>query len=199
MHMMNPMEELRKWTLVLGSASPRRQELIKGLGIPVRISPSDIDETVPELIPPELQPEYLAIRKGDACTKPVEWECLITSDTSVLLNGEILNKPADESEALAMLKKLSGRYHDVYTGVCLRTSTEQRVFTEVSRVHFKEMSDAEYRYYVSKYNPYDKAGSYGIQEWIGYVAVDRIEGCFFNVMGLPLSKLYSELKILLLN
>lgn len=192
------MDRLRQWTLVLGSASPRRQELIKGLGLNVVIQASDFDETVPEDLAIEKQPEFLAKKKSDSFSSPKASECLITSDTSVLINEQILNKPASESEALEMLTWMSGRFHDVYTGVCLRIADRQVSFTEISRVHLKRLSKPELLHYIREYNPYDKAGSYGIQEWIGYVAVDRVEGCFFNVMGLPLSRLYEELKKFLL-
>ncbi len=180
------------WNIVLGSSSPRRQDLLSRLGIEFEIRTKDFDEQIVEEIPNHEQPEFLARRKS----KQLELragECLITSDTSVLYQNKILNKPKDEQDAFEMLNELNGNWHEVWTGVALRTTKKMHSFSTMTKVHLREMKDEFLRSYIADYNPYDKAGAYGIQEYFGYVVVDKIEGCYLNVMGLPLSNLKFEL------
>jgi len=184
------------YNIILGSASPRRRELLSGLDIPyeVKIIPG-VEENYPSHLLREEIPVYLARLKASAYHHLLaENDLLITADTIVLLNGKVLGKPADETEAMEMLRTLSGNTHEVITGVCLTTRQQEKTFHAVSCVKFAELDEDEIRYYVQKYKPYDKAGSYGVQEWIGYIGVERIEGSFYNVMGLPVRMLYSCLK-----
>lgn len=192
------MKELKdmRWKIVLGSNSPRRRELLAGLDIDfeVRIIPG-IDESYPETLPLNEVPAYIAGKKAEAYlpTLPAD-ELVVTADTVVVVGNEILGKPQDREDAIAMLRKLSGRTHEVITGVCLTTKEKTVSFSASSVVSFASLDDDEIVYYVDKYRPFDKAGSYGIQEWIGYVAVEAINGSFYNVMGLPIHRLYQELK-----
>lgn len=184
--------------LLLASKSPRRQQLLAELGYPVEIVSVDVDEHVGPDIPAAEVAEYLARRKAAAF--PVDSlaadEVLVTADTTVVLDRTVLGKPADREAAVNILHSLSGRAHHVYTGVCLHTTQGRVSFTEATTVHFASLTDGEIAYYIDKYKPYDKAGAYGIQEWIGMVGVSRIEGCYYNVMGLPVARLYKELKAL---
>ena len=180
--------------IVLASNSPRRKELLSGLGLEYEVRTlSGIDESYPEGLPMEEIPQYISRKKAAAYTLG-EDELLITADTIVWLNGEVLGKPADEAEARQMLRKLSGKTHQVVTGVTLTTSLLHHSFSSVSQVTFAQLSDDEIDYYVTHYRPLDKAGAYGIQEWIGYIGVTSIEGSYFNVMGLPVQRLYTEMK-----
>ena len=187
---------LQKYRIVLGSASPRRKELLSGLDIDfdVEVIPG-IDESYPEELTAHEIPLYIARKKADAyVAKMTDNELLITADTIVATEGHILGKPADRVEAIGMLRRLSGRVHEVATGVCISTKEKNVSFSVVSKVSFAKIDDEDIRYYVDKYRPYDKAGSYGIQEWSGYVGVEAIDGSFYNVMGLPVQRLYQELK-----
>lgn len=187
---------LQKYRIVLGSASPRRKELLSGLDIDfdVEVIPG-IDESYPEELTAHEIPLYIARKKADAyVAKMTDNELLITADTIVATEGHILGKPADRVEAIGMLRRLSGRVHEVVTGVCISTMEKNVSFSVVSKVSFAKIDDEDILYYVDKYRPYDKAGSYGIQEWIGYVGVEAIDGSFYNVMGLPVQRLYQELK-----
>ena len=182
--------------IILASNSPRRKELLKGLDIDfeVRIIP-DINESYPPETAPEDIPSYIARKKADAYKATIkDDELIITADTVVVLDGDILEKPADKSDAIQMIKRLSGRKHQVITAVVLTTTEKCKEFAVMSTVDFAELSDDEIEYYVERYKPFDKAGSYGIQEWIGYIGVKGIEGSFYNVMGLPVQRLYHELK-----
>ena len=180
--------------IVLASNSPRRKELLSGLGLEYEVRTlSGIDESYPEGLPMEEIPQYISRKKAAAYTLG-EDELLITADTIVWINGEVLGKPADEAEARQMLRKLSGKTHQVVTGVTLTTSLLHHSFSSVSQVTFAQLSDDEIDYYVTHYRPLDKAGAYGIQEWIGYIGVTSIEGSYFNVMGLPVQRLYTEMK-----
>lgn len=182
-------------TLLLGSKSPRRRELLERLGIPCRMVDIDVDETLSEAVAPARVAETLARRKSLAYTTAIaDNEVLVTADTVVVHEDTVLGKPRSSEEAVAMLQMLSGCTHQVYTGVCLRGSESMVSFTECTDVSFHHLALQEITYYVNTYRPYDKAGSYGIQEWIGMVGIDRIEGCFYNVMGLPVARLYKELK-----
>lgn len=187
---------LKKYKVVLGSNSPRRRELLAGLDINFEVQTiAGIDESYPETLEAKEIPVYLAKKKAEAylSTMP-EDELLITADTIVWTFDQILGKPKDREEAIEMLRKLSGQVHEVITGVCLTTKEKMVSFAATSSVHFAELEEEEIIYYVDNYRPFDKAGSYGIQEWIGYVAVESINGSFYNVMGLPVRLLYQQLK-----
>lgn len=182
--------------ILLASKSPRRRQLLSELGYPVEFISLDVDEHVSKGTPAADTAELLARRKADACPPEVlsQDTVLVTADTVVVLDGQVLGKPSDRAEALAMLHSLAGRSHTVYTGVCLRTASKTLSFTERTEVHFRPLNDEELAYYVDTYRPYDKAGAYGIQEWIGMVGISHIEGCFYNVMGLPVARLYEHLQ-----
>ena len=184
---------LEKYRIVLASQSPRRRELLKGLNIPFETATIDVEETYPDNLSDAEIPCFLAEKKANAYTLN-EDTLLITADTIVWLDNTVYGKPRDKADAVAMLKKLSGKTHRVITGICIRTIGKQKTFSVVTNVRFAAITDEEIEYYLENYQPYDKAGSYGIQEWIGYVAVESIEGSYFNVMGLPIQRLYSELK-----
>ena len=181
--------------LLLASKSPRRRQLLTETGLPVECVSADVDEHVDSTIPPAEVAEYLARRKAAAFPhEKIDEDCvLVTADTTVVLDGRVLGKPADRDEALAMLHSLTGRQHTVYTGVCMRSQDDEVSFTESTEVHFRQLTDEEIAHYVDTCKPYDKAGAYGIQEWIGMVGVERIEGCYYNVMGLPVARLYETL------
>ena len=179
---------LSQYKIVLGSNSPRRRELLAGLDIDFEVQTiPDIDESFPKTLRSDEVPVYIARKKAEAYISSMSAdELLITADTIVWTFSEILGKPKDREDAIAMLRKLSGHVHEVITGVCITTKEKT--------VCFARLDDDEIVYYVDKYRPFDKAGSYGIQEWIGYVAVEAINGSFYNVMGLPVRLLYQELK-----
>lgn len=182
------------YKIVLASNSPRRKELLAGLGFDYEVRTlQGLDESYPEGLSMEEIPQYISRKKAAAYTLNPD-ELLITADTIVYLDGEVLGKPVDEAEAKQMLRKLSGKTHQVVTGVTLSTTEMQHSFASVSQVTFAQLSEAEIDHYVTHYRPLDKAGAYGIQEWIGYIGVTRIEGSYFNVMGLPVQRLYSEMK-----
>lgn len=181
---------------ILASNSPRRRELLAGLGLDfeVRVLPG-IDESYPSELQGGDIPLYISKEKANAYVGQLrDDELLITADTIVWLDGEVLEKPKDEAGARRMLHELSGRTHQVFTGVSLTTTTKQVSFSCRSDVTFCTLTDDEIDYYISHYHPLDKAGAYGVQEWIGYVGVERIEGSFFNVVGLPVQRLYQALK-----
>lgn len=182
------------WRLILASASPRRRQLLQGLDRPVEITHVEVDETPPTGMPIRDVAEFLARKKSEAWTGTLaNDQVLVTADTTVVLGEQLLNKPEDAEEAKAMLRTLSGRTHEVYTGVCLRTQRGTKSFADIAKVTFGSLSDHQIAYYVEKYTPFDKAGAYGVQDWIGYVAVERIEGSFYTVMGLPLHRIASAL------
>lgn len=188
--------EQNGYKIILASNSPRRKELLSGLDIvyETRVLP-DVDESYSNTLPLEGVPDYLAKKKASAYLQQLnDEELLITSDTVVLLDNIILGKPANEEEAALMLRTLSGKTHKVITAVCLTSIEKQVCFSDTSLVTFGQLTDSEISYYVSKYKPFDKAGAYGVQEWIGYVAVERIEGSYYNVMGMPVFRLYKKLK-----
>jgi septum formation protein len=184
------------YRIVLASNSPRRNELLGGLGIPfeVKVLPN-ISESYPDTLPADEIAEYIAREKGDVYKSRIDEDILvITADTVVICDDEVLGKPTDAADARRMLHLLSGRTHHVVTGVCLTTAFRQRSFSVRTEVTFKQLSDEEISYYVENYKPFDKAGAYGIQEWIGYIGVTGINGSYFNVMGLPVQRIYEELK-----
>ncbi len=182
--------------IILSSNSPRRKELLAGLDLDfeVRIIPG-IDESYPDSVPVDDISQYVASKKAEAYKDSIKKdELVITADTVVVLDDVVLGKPHDEADAKKMLRLLSGKTHKVITGVCLTTTSRQKAFRVTTDVTFKELSEEEIDYYVSKYKPLDKAGSYGIQEWIGYIGVTSINGSYFNVMGLPVQRIYKELQ-----
>lgn len=187
---------LQKYRIVLGSNSPRRKELLAGLDLEfeVEVIPG-IDESYPDTLPSEDIPLYIARKKAEAyLEKMSDDELLITADTIVATYDRVLGKPANRDEAIEMLGYLSGHVHEVVTGVCLSTKKKTVSFSVASAVCFAKLEEEDIIYYVDKYRPFDKAGSYGIQEWIGYIGVEAINGSFYNVMGLPVQRLYQELK-----
>ncbi|GHV56087.1 Maf-like protein [Bacteroidia bacterium] len=192
----NMLENLSDYKIVLGSNSPRRKELLSGLDIPYKvITLPDIDESYPDNLWKEEIPVYIARIKAEAYQTMMDDDTfLITADTIVWLNGQVYGKPKDEADAKAMLYALCGQTHEVITGVCLTTREKQQCFYAVSSVKFAVLDENEIEYYVRKYMPYDKAGAYGVQEWIGYIGVESLTGSFYNVMGLPVRLLYKQLK-----
>ncbi len=190
------LDNLKKYKVVLASNSPRRKELLGGLGIGYEVKTMpDIDESYPDGLSMEEVPVYIARSKADAYRPLMQPdELIITADTIVWLDGVVMGKPKDEEEACDMLRRLSGQTHQVVTGVCLTTIDRQQSFAAVTDVTFDRLTEEEITHYVSRYQPMDKAGAYGIQEWIGYVGVRSIKGSYFNVVGLPIQRLYQELK-----
>ena len=188
--------EIAHYQYLLGSKSPRRQHLLKELGIEYELVHIDIDEDYPEHLKGAEIAVFLCKLKADAFSlEPYsDNTILITADTIVWLNGECIGKPANKADAIAMLRKLSGETHTVYTGICLRSKNREKVFYSETRVCFKPLTDSEIDQYISHHRPFDKAGSYGIQDWIGYIGITRIEGCYYNVMGFPVQKFWEELK-----
>ena len=181
--------------LVLGSKSPRRQALIQELGFPVEIRTKEVEEIYPDDLPTHEVPAYLSKLKAEPLRNSLAGdELLVTSDTIVLFDGRVVGKPSDANAAKEMLSKLSGNTHTVITGVSLTSNEKQVTFSSKTTVFFDELSSEEINHYVDTFQPLDKAGSYGIQEWIGYIGVKKIEGCYYNVMGLPLHDLYKNVK-----
>ena len=192
------LENLKKYHIILASNSPRRRELLAGLDIEyeVKVLPG-IDESYPDTLAAEDIPQYVSREKAAAYEAALQPDDLvITADTIVWSEGRVLGKPKDEEEAKAMLRQLAGRTHQVITGVTLLTKAMKRTFAVTSEVTFDALTEEEISYYVERYRPLDKAGAYGIQEWIGYVGVSALYGSYFNVMGLPVQRLYKELKTL---
>lgn len=188
-------DKLKSYRLILASQSPRRRQLLSEAGIAFTLAERfECEESFPSLLPAREVAEYLSHLKSEAYPQPLaEGDILLTADTVVIAADRILGKPADRDEAVAMIRSLSGCEHEVITGVTLRTIDRKRSFSASSKVFFRHLSDEEIDYYIDTYRPYDKAGAYGIQEWIGYVGIERIEGSFYNVMGLPVQRLYCEL------
>lgn len=189
------LENLKKYRIILASNSPRRRELLGGLDIPfeVKVLP-DIEEAYPKDLPVSQIAEYIAKEKAAAYRNLMaDDDLIITADTVVIVGDEVMGKPVDAEDACRMLRKLSGVTHRVTTGVCLTTKTIQRHFSVTTDVTFKQLTDDEINHYITVYKPYDKAGAYGIQEWIGYVGVTQLNGSYFNVMGLPVQRIYMEI------
>lgn len=189
------LEKLNTFDILLASKSPRRQQLLEGAGIKFTVLKDlEMDEVYPSVLKREEIPMYLAEAKAALYASRIKQNTLlITADTIVYLNDEVIGKPYNAEDAISMLTRLSGQMHEVFTGVCLKTAARESVFYAGTKVFFRKFDDDEIRYYVNTYKPFDKAGSYGVQEWIGYVGVEHIEGSFYNVMGLPVQKLYHEL------
>jgi len=179
--------------LILASGSPRRKELMQTLGLPFSVLVSDVDENFPENFPPEKVPALLSERKANTILRLEPEAIVLAADTVVVAGHSILNKPEDEASAMQMLEELSGRVHSVYTAFTLASAFHSITITDKADVYFKSLTQKEINYYLQKGNPYDKAGAYGIQEWIGLVAVERIEGSYFTVMGLPCHLVWQQL------
>lgn len=190
------MIDLGSRQLILASASPRRRQLMEGLGIPFTVEPRHAEEDFPTHLMREEIPVLLAAKKSAAFldSELSDGRIILTSDTIVWVNGQVLNKPEDAEDAKRMLRMLSGTMHEVYTAIQLRSHDLMLTDVDRTEVYFRSLTEDEIAFYVEHYRPFDKAGAYGIQEWSGYVGIDRINGCFFNVMGLPLRKVYSALQ-----
>jgi septum formation protein len=183
-----------KHSIILGSGSPRRKELLSSLGLSFTVKTKPTDENYPASMSPAEVPVYLAKKKAEALKDELKTdELLITADTIVVLNGEILGKPESLKEAKDMLRQLSGNKHEVITGVCILSSGQIKAFSVSTDVYFKVLKEDEINYYVTNFSPLDKAGAYGIQEWIGQIGVEKINGSYYNVVGLPTEKLWEEL------
>ena len=189
-------QKLVQKELILASASPRRQALMQELGFSITVDPRPVEEIYPESLQAAEIAEFLSQLKAEPFN-PTPDQIVITSDTVVWHNGQSLAKAQDEEEARRMLHALSGDWHEVISGLCITTATGQLVSSETTRVKFSELKEEEIAYYLSAYKPYDKAGAYGIQEWIGMIGIEKIEGSYFNVVGLPVRLLYSQLEALL--
>ncbi|MBC8344205.1 MAG: septum formation protein Maf [Bacteroidetes bacterium] len=182
--------------MILVSKSPRRQEILSKAGYSFTVIPADIDESFPEHMIPEDIPVFLAEKKVLSLAEKHENEILIAADTIVVMDKQVINKPADAKEAFEMLSLLSGKTHQVISGVCVAKGEDTVSFSDQSLVTFRDLTEDEILYYIEKYEPYDKAGAYGVQEFIGMVGIEKIEGSFFNVMGLPIHKLYKALEMM---
>ena len=190
-------EKIKKYNLILGSNSARRKKIIEKMGFKVKIIPANIDETIKEEISLEKISVFLANEKSKALKNLIKQnDILITADTVVIFENKILNKPKNQVDAIKTLSNLSNKTHQVITGVCIRTFKEIKSFSCSTNVTFEKITAQEIDYYIQKYEPFDKAGSYGIQEWIGLIGIKKIEGSYSNVVGLPSSRLYQELKML---
>lgn len=188
-------DKLKNFRIILASRSPRRQQLLRQMGVSFDVVIRDFDESFPENLHHEEIARYISSAKAKSFHGEIsDNEIVITADTIVWCNGKVLGKPADSAEAFDILKEISGNTHEVITGVTISSNKREITFTDISKVTFERMTDEEIRYYIDHFSPYDKAGAYGIQEWIGIIACSSIEGSFFNVVGLPVQKLYSELK-----
>ena len=186
---------IAQYRIILASRSPRRQEFLKELNIPYSIILFDVEETYPNHLKREEISEYIAIQKAKPFDKIIQkQDLIITSDTIVWHEGVALGKPKDEKEAFEVLKSLSGKMHEVISTVCIKTTDKTKIITDTTKVYFSALTDEEIIFYIENYKPFDKAGSYGIQEWIGYIGVEKIEGSYFNVMGFPTNKFYKYLK-----
>jgi septum formation protein len=179
--------------LVLGSNSPRRRQILHDAGFEFTVRALDTDETFPPDLPSDQVPGYLARRKAEAFGDEARTHLILTADTVVRINGEILNKPTDPADAHRMLRTLSGHWHHVTTGVCLRDGDTYELFADTAAVYFRDLTDAEIEYYLRACRPFDKAGAYGVQDFIGMVGIERLEGSYFTVMGLPIHRVYERL------
>lgn len=190
------MKMLKGKKIILGSASPRRKELLGGLGLEFTVDTGNsFEEVAPQGLPYNQYPQFMACGKSHGFHRELlPNEILITADTMVLCSDEIMGKPKDREDAIRMIQKLQDNRHVVLTGVCIRSTSREMSFTASTDVFFAPLSQEEIEYYIDTYRPYDKAGAYGVQEWIGYAGINRIEGSFFNVVGLPVQMLYTKLK-----
>ncbi len=184
----------RNYKIILASKSPRRQFLLKELGLDFEVRTKEVDESFPSALKGSEVALYLCRKKAGAFSRSLkDNELLITADTIVWINNTVLNKPADAKEAEEMLGILSGNMHTVFTGVCLKSTKKEKIFYSATNVYFKPLAKEEIAFYIQNFEPYDKAGAYGAQEWIGYIGIEKIEGSYFNVMGLPVKEIFEEL------
>src|ERR1035437_1158009 len=189
------LQPVYKHKIILGSASPRRQQLLKDAAFNFSVQPINADESFPANLKAEQIALYLCEKKAAAFpNKLADNEILITADTIVWIDNIVLNKPGSEFEAKQMLQLLSGKMHQVFTGVCLTSNKNKISFTDETKVYFKNLTEEEILFYIKNYKPFDKAGSYGAQDWLGLVGIEKIEGSYFNVMGLPIHRVYEELR-----
>ena len=190
------LDNLKKYNIVLASKSPRRQELLKGIGVEFAILTKEVDESYPSRLPSIDVAPFLSLKKAKAFedAELPENYMVITADTVVIVENEILGKPKDHDDAVRMMNLLSGKVHKVVTGVTVHTKEKTKTFSVTSKVTFETLDNQEVNYYIDNFKPYDKAGAYGVQEWIGYIGVSNVEGSYYNVMGLPTQKLYKVLK-----
>jgi len=186
-------EKLKNYTVILASGSPRRQQFFKELDLDFIIQIKEVEEIYPKELKGSEITDFLADLKSKPFSNLSKNDLLVTSDTIVWLKDKALGKPKNEEEAVAMLKELSGKKHEVITSISIRSSAFQKIINDITVVYFKEITDEEINYYVKNYKPFDKAGAYGIQEWLGFIAIHKMEGSYFNVAGLPIHKLYKEL------
>jgi len=190
------LKKINNYKIILGSASPRRKQLLDKLGIKFTIKTTKKEEYYPENLNSVQIAEFLAKQKADFIAEELSGNyLLITADTIVIQNNEILHKPKDKDDAIKILKKLSGKSHEVISGVCIKSNDKEVVFSAITKVSFNKLLEEEIIYYLETSNPFDKAGSYGIQEWIGYIGVERINGSYNNIVGLPTAELYQKLKL----
>lgn len=195
LHLRHMLENLQNKRVKLASKSPRRQQLLQGLGLTFDVWSKEVDESYPDHLQQEEIPLYLASKKADAFREELQdGDVLITADTIVWIDGQVLNKPEDRDDAIRMIGLINGNTHDVYTGVSIVSNEKSELLWDRTRVHFARLTAEEIEHYIDNYSPFDKAGSYGAQDWIGLVAIDRLEGSYFNVMGLPVHKVYQALK-----
>lgn len=186
-------EKFKNKNILLGSQSPRRLELLKGLGLEFSVVKIESDETYPHDLVREEITEHISKNKAEAYINLQPNEILITADTLVWLDNLVLGKPVDEEDAFQMIQRMAGKTHEVFTSVTLKSTKKNITFSETTQVHLDEFTHEEIRYYIQNFKPFDKAGAYGIQDWLGYAKISNINGCYYNVMGLPLRKLYREL------
>ncbi|OIQ36979.1 MAG: septum formation protein Maf [Bacteroidetes bacterium MedPE-SWsnd-G1] len=185
--------KLNKYNIILASGSPRRQQFLKDLQLDFKIDVREIEEVFPHVLKGTEITDFLAKLKSEPFTDLNNNDLLITSDTIVWLNNEAIGKPKDRNDAIKILSQLSGNMHEVITSICFKTTNSIKIINDVTKVYFKDLSKNEIEYYVDNFQPFDKAGSYGIQDWIGYIGVEKIEGSYFNVMGFPVHKFHQEM------
>lgn len=186
-------ERLLKYNIILASSSPRRQQFLRDLNLDFSIQLKEVEEIYPLHLKGAAITDYLAELKSSPFENLKENDLLITSDTIVWFDQKAIGKPKNKEEAITIFKKLSGNKHQVITSVCIKTTKQTRIFNDTTDVYFKKLSEQEINYYIDHFSPYDKAGGYGVQDWIGYIGVEKIEGSFYNVMGFPIHKFYDEM------
>ena len=186
-------KHLKNYNIILASGSPRRQQFLKDLNLDFSIQLKEVEEIYPPHLKGKEITDFLAELKSNAFTNLKKNDILITSDTIVWLDNKAIGKPKNKQEAITIFKEISGKKHQVYTSICIKTSTDIKIINDKTDVYFKDLNDDEINYYLDNFQPYDKAGGYGIQDWIGLIGVEKIDGSYFNVMGLPVHKLYTEL------
>lgn len=187
---------MNNYKFILGSKSPRRKQLFTDAGLDFEIESFDADESFPDTIQPEMVAEFIALKKAEFYNKSLNNKILVCADTTVIINNEVLNKPADFNEAKSMLEKLNNNWHKVITGVCIKTNSFSHSFSECTEVKFSEFNSEEIDFYINNFKPFDKAGAYGAQDWLGLCKIEAFKGCFYNVVGFPMARFYKELRSL---